>query len=110
MANLRKSWLTALCLSTAVMFFGQIMLCFADEAGLVPCTQTANQSDRDSGPATSGEAPITHCCHCTSHTPLLTPDSASIFGGDMMTVAFFDKADFAPEGSAREIDYPPQLS
>jgi hypothetical protein len=111
MANLRKSWLTALCWGTAVMFFGRVMLCCANEAGLVSCAQTASQNDRGSSPATSGQTPITHCSHCPSHTPLLTPDSALSLGGDdILNLAFFDKADFPPEGLAREIDYPPQLS
>lgn len=109
MANLRKYWLAALCLSTAIMFFGQVALCSAEEAGLISCVQTTGQDD-GSAPAKSGETPITHVCHCMSHTPLLSPASESIFESEIVAVAYFDSSDFVPEGPAREIDYPPQLS
>jgi len=109
MAILRKYWLTVLCLSTTVMFFAQVMLCASDEAGLISCAQTTGQDDGSSS-AKSGKMPIVHSCHCISHTSLFLPGSESISNGDVVAVTYFDRSSFAPEGLAREIDYPPQLS
>jgi hypothetical protein len=110
MTNLRNSWLIALCLGTAVMFFAQVMLCAADDAGLVPCSQTASQNDRSSVPEKSGEILDSHDCHCGSHTSLLLLAETAYLGGEFQNHAFFDKNDFVPEAPVHEIDYPPQLS
>ncbi len=109
MVNRSKSWLAALCLSTAALFFAQVMLCSADETGMISCVQDGN-SDEGSPPGKCGETPATHSCHCTAHASILPWDSESVFGVKKRDFVYFEKSDFVPEGSAREIDYPPRLS
>lgn len=108
MAKLHKSWLMALGLGTAFMFFAQVLWCAADDAGLVSCSQKAAQNDRS--PAPSGDNPVEHECHCLSHTSLLPSVLASAFASDTRSRSFFERRDFAPEAPVAEIEYPPQLS
>lgn len=110
MLSPRKSWLAVLCLSTAIFFFAQMMLCFAEDAGIVSCVQAVSQNDDGSNPATSGQVPMTHGCYCASHVSLFAAASASPFDCTALTGTFFDRDDFAPEGPIRKIDHPPQLS
>lgn len=110
MAKLHKSWLMALGLGTAFMFFAQVLWCAADDTGMVSCSQTSSQNDRGSLPATSGENPVEHNCHCLSHASLLPAAMASGFTCDTRSRTFFDRNDFAPEAPVAEIEYPPQLS
>jgi hypothetical protein len=98
----------AFCLVTAFMFFAQIMLCAADDAGLVTCQEhTVGCSHHDS---TSSDVPAGHDC-CDAH-------SASVFAsGHGLIVAYklitgdvFTTDDRAPEEPVYTIEYPPQLS
>lgn len=108
MAKLHKSWLMAFCLGTVFMFFAQIMLCAADDAGLVTCVDRT--TDHSQQGASTSDAPTGHDC-CDAH-------SASVFASDHgLTVAHklvaggvFTTDDQMPEEPVYTIEYPPQLS
>ena len=48
----RQNWIAFLCISTALAFFGQMMLCFADRAGIVTCCDS-NHSEHRHDPSPS---------------------------------------------------------
>lgn len=114
MAILCKSWWAALCLSAAVLFFTQTAFCFAEDARIVACEtssyQTTFQNGKNPGSKTPATANNHCCCHCVSHSSLITSASTGVFIGDMLVGLFFDTDDFIPDVPVREIDYPPQLS
>ena len=108
MAKLHKSWLMAFCLGTAFLFLAQIMLCAADDAGLVTCCERTAACSHHDSPAS--DIPAGHDC-CDAH-------SASIFASDhglivahrVVTGDVFTTDDQAPEEPVYTIEYPPQLS
>ena len=58
----RKNWIAVLCISTALAFFGQMMLCFADRAGIVPCCDS-DYSEHRHDPSPSDTSSQANCCH-----------------------------------------------
>jgi hypothetical protein len=110
MSNPRKSWLFTLCVGTVVIFFAQTMLCFADDAGIIPCAHQSAQHDAGSSQQSSGGDPITHCGHSHSHELLLVVDSAGLVVPDLLAGVSFNANGLMPESPVREIEYPPQLS
>lgn len=105
MNRLGQNWIALLCAGVAFVFLGQTMLCFAADAGVIPCIEQADHHAQSAGE----ENPV-DCCHCSSHQTLLTLDSSALPAGEVVSNRFLHKDDSAPDGPVSEIDHPPQLS
>lgn len=105
----RKNWIAVLCISTALAFFGEMMLCFADQAGIVPCCDSNDSEHRhDASPSdTSSQA---NCCLTHSGSALIITDLARLPTQFSAVGIAFQTNDSAPDGWGHKIDHPPQLS
>ena len=103
----RKNWIALLRISTALAFFGQMMLCFADRDGIVPCWDS-DYSEHRHDPSPSDTSSQANCCHSSSALIIAglagPPTRPSVVG------IAFQTDDSAPEGRVHKIDYPPRLS
>ena len=103
----RKNWIAVLCLGTALAFFGQMMLCYADRYGIVPCCDS-DYSEHRHDPSPSDTSSQANCCHSSS--TLIITELAGLPTRPSVVGLAFQTDDSAPEGRVHKIDYPPQLS
>ena len=106
MTNRSTYWRTILSTIVAFCFISQIAICYADLAGFMRCShESTEQHDASALSLTADD------CDCDAYPTemaLLTTVCMSK-APETFTLVFIGHT-FAPDGPAREIDYPPQLS
>jgi hypothetical protein len=105
----QKYWIAALCISTALAFFGQMMFCFDDRAGIVTwCDSNHSEHRHDTSPSDSSSQ--ANCCLTHSGSALIITGLARLPIQFSVVGIAFQTDDSAPEGWVHKIDHPPQLS
>ena len=104
-----ENWVTYDHLWLAIGFFGQTVTCFASDLGIIACEANADHHD-ESDAGKSEQSPSSHCCHCSSHIPILNGEQVVLSSAISGQNTLLSRNDLAPDGPVREIDHPPQLS